>query len=168
MQKIKLKYVDLTEIYNSVSDEPYNIRAESGDVIDAFSHKYGYCPYLIAADDVHFYKGEECKGYIMLKAKQNSAEEIKKALLNGDFYATMNGPKIENITYDGDKVKIEFRGAKELWAFTDNNDIKQLVDIENKNEYTFDFDVNKDSFVRFKLYDDKKNPSWSSCIFKKY
>lgn len=163
----KLKDIDLTEIYNSVSGEPYNIRAESGNIVDGFSHKYGCCPYLIAADDAHFYKGEHCKAYIMLKAKENTVGEIKKALLNGDFYATIKGPHIDNISVKENRVKIEFKGAKEIWAFSDANDLKQMYNVENKTEFVFDFNENESSYVRFKLYDEKKNPSWSSCIFRK-
>ena len=160
-----LKDFDLSEIYNSTSDEPFCVsRGYSGTVLDSAAARFSLFPYLIAADDSHHYQGEECRGYIMLKARDNSPKEIKNALLRGDFYASKGGPEILNIAKIENGVKIEFSTAQNLYAFTDNPSLKQKYDVSETNEFAFDFNENPCKFVRFVIEDSEKNPSFSSYI----
>ncbi len=162
----RLKNLDMTEVYNSVSDEPFTMRADSGDVLDAFAQRSGFCPYLSAVDDTHYYGEDACRGYIMLKALDNSPKEIRAALLRGDFYASKGGPEIINISREQNKVKIEFKGAERLLVFADNSSIRQVKNVSGKTEFVFDFDEKPCYFVRFVLEDEKRNRSWTSFVFK--
>jgi len=162
-----LKGIDLSEIYNSTSDEPFCVsRGYSGTVLDSAAAYFGCFPYLIAADDSHHYKGEDCRAFIMLKARDNSHKEIKNALLRGDFYASLGGPEILNISRDEDRVKIEFSGAQNLYVYTDNPSLKQKYDVSGLSEFIFDFSENPCNFVRFIVEDSEKKPSFSSYIRK--
>lgn len=81
-----------TEIYNSISDVPFNCRPYSGIVIDDLALR-GYTLPLVAADDTHFHKGEVGRAYVMvnLENKPLSADNIISALRDGKFIATQ-GP----------------------------------------------------------------------------
>ena len=81
-----------TEIYNSVSGLPFNCRPYSGIVVDLVAARGKY-PALIADDDAHFYKGEECMSYIMVRLGDEplTVSNLKAAILRGDFFATQ-GP----------------------------------------------------------------------------
>ncbi|MBR5515201.1 MAG: PHP domain-containing protein [Clostridia bacterium] len=82
-----------TEIYNTVSDVGQSRRGYSGYIVDALANKGVFYP-LVAADDVHFYNGEdETKSFVMVKANSCSQADLLSALKNGDFYATQ-GPEI--------------------------------------------------------------------------
>ena len=89
-----------TEIYNTVSDVGQSRRGYSGYIVDALANKGIYFP-LIAADDVHFYKGEdETKSFVMVKAESSSQKDLLVALEKGDFYATQ-GPELHLRREDG-------------------------------------------------------------------
>jgi len=87
---VSLNGFSATEIYNSVSDVGQSRRGYSGYIVDALANKGIVFP-LIAADDVHFYNGEdETKSFVMVKAESDSPSDIIKALRQGDFYATQS------------------------------------------------------------------------------
>ncbi len=107
-----------TEIYNSVSDFPFNCRPYSGAVIDDLAAR-GYTLPFVAADDTHFHKGEVGKGYIMvnLEDKPLNAENIISALREGKFIATQ-GPFF-SVNRDGDDIVVSCEsGAARITFFT--------------------------------------------------
>ena len=81
---------DAVEIYNTVSGLPYSTRPYSGDVVEQLAQD-GYCFKLTAVDDTHYYTGDECKSYIMVRAESLTERGILDAVRKGDFYATQ-GP----------------------------------------------------------------------------
>ncbi len=83
---------DATEIYNTVSDFGMSYRADSSAIVDRMAMIGKRFP-LTAADDTHYYTGDECRSYIMLKADSLSRTDVLKALRAGDFYATQ-GPEV--------------------------------------------------------------------------
>lgn len=83
----------MTEIYNSISAAPKNCRPYSGDVIDKLALR-GYFPLISAADDTHFWEGEEIRSFIYVNLHKNTLnrENLINALKNGEFFATQ-GPR---------------------------------------------------------------------------
>ena len=80
------------EIYNSISGSPWNaLRADSSVLLDIVAAG-GRCIPQIAADDCHFYTGEQLMSYIMLQADELTSEGVIAALKRGSFYATQ-GPQ---------------------------------------------------------------------------
>ena len=80
------------EIYNSISGSPWNApRADSSVLLDIVAAG-GRCIPQIAADDCHFYTGEQLMSYIMLQADELTSEGVIAALKRGSFYATQ-GPQ---------------------------------------------------------------------------
>ena len=80
------------EVYNSFSGAPWNApRADSGAVLDLVATA-GRCIPQVAADDCHFYTGEQLMSYIMLQADELTSEGVIAALKRGSFYASQ-GPQ---------------------------------------------------------------------------
>ena len=65
---LNLEGVCATEIYNTFSGVPWNApRADSSGILDLVATA-GRCIPQIAADDSHFYEGEQCRSFTMLQA----------------------------------------------------------------------------------------------------
>ncbi|MBO5370976.1 MAG: hypothetical protein J6B23_09925, partial [Clostridia bacterium] len=109
-----LSGIAVTEIYNSVSDVGESSRPYSGYFVDVLAND-GIFYNLIATDDTHYYDGsDETKSYIMVNAVSDSAEDILKAVSDGNIYASQ-GPKLyvqrvdDKIIVDcSECVKIDF------------------------------------------------------------
>ena len=98
--------VEIAEIYNSMSAEPYNSpRANSEGILDVAAAN-GKLFNLCAADDTHYYQGEQCQSYTMLQAEELSVPAILDALRKGRFYASQ-GPEFKNIERIGDEIAVE-------------------------------------------------------------
>ena len=79
------------EIYNSVSDTHNNFqRADSSYFIDLCANRGMFLP-LIATDDAHYYDGDECVSWTMVRARELSVSAILDGIRAGDCYATQ-GP----------------------------------------------------------------------------
>ncbi len=101
-----LKGVGMAEVYNSVSGEPFNgPRADSESLLDVAAAN-GKPFNLIAADDAHFYQGEQCAAYIMVQAEELTAPAILSAMNAGRFYASQS-PEFRRIERIGDEIAVE-------------------------------------------------------------
>lgn len=86
-----LEGVCAAEVYNSFSGEPWNApRADASAVLD-LTAMAGRCLPQTAADDSHFYEGEQCHAYTVVQADALNAAQIVDALRRGAFYASQ-GP----------------------------------------------------------------------------
>ena len=98
-----LKGVCAVEVYNSFSGEPWNApRADASLLLDVAAAN-GCVFSQVAADDCHFYEGEECKSYIMLQTEELTPEGVIAALRAGSFYASQ-GPEILDAEIVGDEL----------------------------------------------------------------
>lgn len=94
------------EIYNSVSGLPWNgERADSSQYIDIWASQGKFFP-CMAADDSHFYNGEQTRSFIMVNAKELSAQSIKDSIRSGNFYASQ-GPQFHSIRVNDSSVEVE-------------------------------------------------------------
>ena len=83
------------EVYNSISGSPWNApRADSSVLLDVVAAN-GRCIPQVAADDCHFYTGEQCMSYTMLQADALTPEGVIAALKRGSFYASQGPQFIE-------------------------------------------------------------------------
>lgn len=94
---------DAAEIYNTVSDFGMSYRADSSAVLDRTALAGRAFP-LVAADDAHYYTGDQCRSWLMVKADDCSPAAIRAALRAGDFYATQ-GPEIHT-RIEGDTLRV--------------------------------------------------------------
>lgn len=153
--------MDGVEIYNTVSGRPWNCRPESGAIVDQLAVK-GVFPRCIAADDTHFYEGDQCRSYIMVKAKERTREAILQAFLAGDYYATQ-GPEF-SVAVEGDEVVVRSSPVFDVIFYTNMPwTPKRVVRGENVTEARY-LIKGGDRFVRVELVDAEDNHAWSPAI----
>ncbi len=93
---LSLDGVDLAEVYNTLSDEPFNgPRGNAEGILDVTAAN-GKLFNLVAADDSHCYRGEQCVSYVMVQAAELSVRALLDALKAGRFYASQ-GPRFESV-----------------------------------------------------------------------
>ncbi len=98
--------VDIAEVYNTLSDEPFNgPRGNSEGILDVTAAG-GKLFHWVACDDSHFYEGEQCVSYTMAQAADNSPEALLDALRAGRFYASQ-GPEFFSIERRGGEIAVE-------------------------------------------------------------
>lgn len=83
------------EIYNAVSGIPWGNRANSAVILDMMAND-GFMLPVHAADDTHYYEGEQGSSYIYAKAKSASVADLTAAVKSGDVYAS-RGPSLDII-----------------------------------------------------------------------
>ncbi|MCL2517949.1 MAG: CehA/McbA family metallohydrolase [Oscillospiraceae bacterium] len=157
----KLTGLSGVEIFNSVSDIPWNLRGHSGVIIDRLAAE-GYILPCIAADDTHFYTADQCRSYIWVKADELTETAIVNSIKNGDLIASQ-GPFFSVKRID-DKLIVDCTPVTTA-AFLSNMvwTSGRMTYGENIThaEYTI---KDKDTFVRVELIDKNGNRAWSTPI----
>lgn len=102
---------DGAEIYNTVSDFGMSYRADSSAILDRVAIAGRAFP-LHAADDTHYYTGDQCRSYLMVQTDEPTREKILSALREGQFYATQ-GPEI-HAWIEGDRVFVRTSPVKRI------------------------------------------------------
>ncbi len=155
----RLRGLDGCEIYNTVSGIPWNCRPYSGVFLDEMAIRGVSLP-CMAADDAHYYSGDEARSFLMVQAKDLSWESILEAIRLGDFYATQ-GPRFQVDIHDG-LVHVTTTPVKNIVFFTDwiweGDRVTWGDDIR---EAYFKIKPN-DHWVRIELTDAQGNMAWSS------
>ena len=105
------------EIYNAMSDLPFNARPYSGIFVDQLASMGVLLP-CMAADDTHAYKDDLHKGYLMVHAREKTQEAVMQALRDGDFYATQ-GPEV-HLTVENGKAEVVCSPASRVVFFSDS------------------------------------------------
>ena len=101
-----LNGVEISEVYNTMSDEPFNgPRGNSESLLDVAAANGKYFR-LVAADASHPYQGEQCVSCVMVQAAELSVPAILEALRAGRFYATQ-GPEFHNISIEDGQITVE-------------------------------------------------------------
>lgn len=160
-----VKGFDGTEIYNSVSTEPFNCthRAYSGLIVDMLASNGLDLP-LFATDDIHFYEdgADKCRSFIMVNSDSNSAVDIMSAIRVGRFYSTQ-GPEIYAEMRDG-VLHIECSPVSALCVYSDTvHNRKRILLGENITEYDY-VPVERDHYLRVEARDSEGKYAWSQII----
>lgn len=156
-----LRDVDATEIYNAVSEVGESFRADSSILVDMVASRGLDLP-LLATDDAHFYGGaDNCKAYVMVQSVDNSAESLKKAILEKRFYATQ-GPEIHLIRED-DVFLVMCSPVEHIYFASNSAWCVRATYGENltKAEYV---PVKDDVFVRAFVVDKAGRTAWSNIV----
>lgn len=103
-QLMMLGDFDASEIYNSISERGMSDRAYSDVILDQLATA-GRLTNLIAADDTHYFEGDECRGWIMVESTDMDTQSLLRAIRAGRFYATQ-GPEVHLERVAHDKVRV--------------------------------------------------------------
>ena len=164
-----LKNLTATEIYNSVSSFPWNgDRADSTAILDVTAAQ-GHLINTVAADDSHFYTGENCTSYIMLQADSLTQENVLKALDEGAYYAT-RGPRFEQIEVTEDEIHVKCSKVKSV-VFHSNLPWVGGRTVAGDGLTEASFKINRargESFVRVILIDEEGKRAWANPIEIEY
>ncbi len=154
-----------TEIYNSVSGAPWNgDRADATLLLDVAAAS-GRLINTVAADDSHFYSGEECSSYIMLQAPELTPSAIARSLEEGRFYAT-RGPRIHQIEYDGEEIRVTCDPVSRILFHSDLPWVGgRCCDGKGLTEAVYRVSHERmERFVRVILIDEQGRRAWANPI----
>ncbi len=150
------------EIYNSISGLPWNgQRSDSSLYFDiwASQEKFIRC---MAADDSHFYNGEQTRSFIMVNAKELTSESIKGSIKDGNFYATQ-GPLFQAIRMSDDVVEVECSSVETIVFYSNTVWCEDRV-VEGGADYASYRIKPTDKYVRIELIDSMGRRAWNSPL----
>jgi hypothetical protein len=101
---LSLKGLWGAEIYNTVSGLPWNCRPDSSLYFDLWASRGRRIP-CTAADDSHYYKGEQTRSYIMVNAPALTLPALREAIRTENFYASQ-GPRFESVEIGEGTVRV--------------------------------------------------------------
>lgn len=159
-----MRNLTAAEVYNSVSGAPWNgDRADSTGILDVVAN-HGCILNTVAADDAHFYTGEECASYIMLQADELTQENVLSALDAGAFYAT-RGPRFEQIEVTEDEIHVKCSEVERVIFHSNMFYVKgRTVEGEGITEASYKYGRGRDLYVRIILIDKDGKRAWSNPI----
>ena len=158
-----LNGVEIAEVYNTLSDEPINARrGDSAQVLDVTAANGKLFRY-VAADDSHFYVGEQCRSYIMLQAEELSVKGVLAAIRAGSFYASQ-GPKFLDVELDGSKLIVRTTPVN-LFTFSSNKYWVAGRCRTGKDMTENIYEIQPaEKFIRCEIADEHGNRAWLSPI----
>lgn len=157
---LQLRGLSGAEIYNSVSNLPWNgRRADSSLYFDLWASK-GKLMRCFAEDDSHFYAGEQTQSFIMVNAPELTADAIKKAIAEGNFYASQ-GPLFQSVCTDGDTVTVECSEVQAIVFYSNTVWCDDRVTSGTVTSASYRIKPT-DKYVRVELIDKDGRMAWSS------
>ncbi len=160
-QVLSIEGLTAAEIYNSVSGTPWNARPYSGVFIDDLAVLGKRMP-CSAADDAHFYNGDQTFSFIMLRAESLTRKNVLASLQNGDFYATQ-GPTFSWSMEQG-YLTVQCSLVEEIVFFSDTVYASDRVTRQHGCTQAHYQIKPSDHYVRFELRDSENRMAWSSPI----
>lgn len=158
---LRLEGLAGTEIYNTVSGKPWNVRPYSGWFVDALAVDGKEVP-CFASDDAHFYNGDQMKSYIMVRADSLTRESILSSIRRGDFYATQS-PELYVSRVD-DVIHVRCSPVSEVIFFSDTVYAEDRVVTGSGIREALYRIKPSDTFLRVELVDANGRMAWSSPI----
>lgn len=164
---LSLQNAHAAEVYNAVSAAPYNgDRADSSALLDAVMAA-GHPMPLVAADDAHWYRGEEGVAFIRLQAEQLTEQAVLAALKMGRYHASC-GPAIQQITVEDGVLKVQCDPVQHITVLS-NRPYTRGRNFEGEAltqaEYTLQQGGNNPEWVvRVVLEDHQGRKAWSNPI----
>lgn len=153
------------EIWNSVSDVPYNAaRGDSSSLIDVAAALGNPMP-LAANDDTHYYGAELGRGATMVQAAERTVPAILEALAAGRFYGTQ-GPLFEEIDVEDGCMHVRCTPAETVIFYSNMPWASRRTIVgHDLTEATYHISA-MDSFVRCQIIDRDGRSAWSSPMKK--
>ena len=149
------------EIYNTTSGTPWNARPYSGAFLDELALRGVKLP-CMAADDAHWYNGDETRSFLMVRAAECTPAALLDAIRRGDFYASQ-GPRFSWEVADG-VVRVRCSPVRQVVFFSDTvYTPDRVTQGENVTEAVYPIRPT-DHFLRFELTDADGNQAWSSFL----
>jgi hypothetical protein len=150
-----------TEIYNTVSGPPHNVRPYSGLLVDQLACA-GYRLPCLAVDDSHFYDGDEARSYIWVQSACCARPDLLDAIRQGRFLASQ-GPFMiwERI---GKTIQVTSTPVERIAFFSDAVwSGRRYFTGDGLTQATYEV-LDSETFVRIEAVDASGQTAWSSPI----
>ena len=152
------------EIYNNSCVKSGGVDDES--VFDDML-RFGKKLYCTACDDCHNTDdlsspySDAFGGWVEINAQMLEYDEIMRALVAGEFYAS-TGPQIISLVKDGKNVKIETSKAKKISIITRGRRTKSYIADEGEYLTSAEFQLrDTDGFFRIRVEDEKGKKAYT-------
>ena len=158
----RLRGVDASEIYNTMSGNPWNgRRADSSVILDMVSAAGTLIP-CVASDDAHFYTGEQCRSFVWVQADELKEDALLDALRQGRFYASQ-GPQME-LSLERGRLRVRCTPAQNILFYSDQvwSPFRSVAG-ENLTEAEYLL-CPGETFLRVEVIDKEGRIAWSSPI----
>ena len=156
----KLKRIDATEIYNTVSGVHMSRRPDSSLFVDMLAMRKCYLP-LVADDDAHYYDNDDCRSWIMVEAADHSRDFLLPAIRKGSFYATQ-GPEI-HLLREGDEITVRTSPVSEIILYSNISWCPRVFEGNGITEAHYKIQENE-SFIRAEAVDKNGKRAWTNII----
>ena len=156
----QLKGLSGAEVMNAVSQSPFNgDRADSAVLLDITAALGARLPFM-AADDSHFYQGEQGSCFIWINAGELTQEALLKAMDAGRFFASQ-GPRFYQLELTGNRMRVWCSPCERAVFYSDALYRKNRVMSRPHSGY-FEYMVEgTEQFVRCELVDISGKKAWS-------
>ena len=155
--------VDIAEVYNTMSDEPFNgPRGNAEGILDVTAAN-GKLFNLVAADDAHAYAGEQCVSFTMVQAEDKTVGGILAALRQGRFYASQ-GPEFRQIEKHGREIIVHTSPVSRITVCSNAYWIRERCMEGNGLTERIYTARPGERFVRVQLTDEQGRKAWSNPI----
>ena len=156
-----LRGLSAAEIYNRVSDAPWNARrGDSSSILDACFSDGCLLP-LVAGDDAHHYDGDQCHSALIACAPACTERDILAALEAGRVYASQ-GPRIHSLTVEGGVVHLRCTPCRQV-IFSSNSFYSRDRVITGENITQADYLPQRvETYLRVEIEDESGLRAWSS------
>lgn len=156
--------VTISEVYNTVSDEPFGVPRGCGAHALDLAAMQGKLFRFVASDDAHYYTGDQCIAYTMLQAEEHSVQGVLDALRAGKFFASQ-GPAFENIEIENGRVIVDCSPVSRC-TFCSNEYWTPNRCISGEGLTHFEYALRpNERFVRVELTDSEGRRAWCSpCL----
>ena len=161
-----LKGLSAVEIYNHVSDAPWNAcRGDSSVILDQFLAD-GFCLPFVGADDAHFYDGDQCFAALIISAPELTRESVFAALDEGRVYATQ-GPRFQEARLENGELKLRFTPAEQITFYSDTLYVKGRTRREAGMTEASYAPREDEAFLRAEIIDAQGRRAWLSPVLLK-
>lgn len=158
---LKMPRVHAVEAYNSICDWETG-RGDGNYLIDQLLDR-GHNTGILATDDAHRYRVEACRGWVMVKAEENTPTALLNALKNGAYYASQ-GPAIHHVEIDGDSLNIETSPIASAWL-VGKAARSTMITSENFTRACLPLQKFEGNWARLIIADSQGRRAWSNPLW---
>lgn len=159
----EMRGLSAVEVYNHMSDDPWNgRRGDSSQVLDLCCAD-GCCLPFVAGDDAHEYNGDECHSALIVSAGELTRSAVLDALDRGRVYASQ-GPRILAMGIQDDELILRCTEAEQI-IFNSNLLYRRDRVLRGRGLTEARFPLREtESFIRVEITDAAGGRAWSSPV----
>jgi len=153
-----------TEVYNSMSGFPWNpARGNSTGILDVTASNTGKLFHFVAADDSHWYQGEQGMSWTMLQADELTVPSVLEALRAGRFYASQ-GPEFLDVELTDTQMIVRTTPVSGCMFVSNVPWVTgRCHSGEGMTEFIYDIQPG-DRFLRCEIVDAEGRRAWTSPV----